>query len=154
MNYTTGPGETQQDKNAVDRRTIEMLMRETSGSSIERFIELLAERSLSIEDLTDMERGVLICRYIASEAQNDSAEVLQTMSAQAEDAFLRHMGQGDVIAASAVFLESAGQAPYTSDVLNHAAARYESRSRGYSYDDYLNDQADQRVTEQRENSND
>jgi len=90
----------------------------------------------------------VICRYLANEAESDCGEIFHTMSASEVAEMFRHMGEGDTLAAGAVFLQSAGRSPFTADVLNKYAERYEeSRS-----DE--DPRTDDRITEIRENSND
>lgn len=127
MNYTIGPGETPQDKNAVDRLAVEQAVRESR--TLAEFIECLAFKRLSIDDLTDMERGVVICRYLATEAETDCGEIFHAMSASEITDMFFSLGGGDVITAGAVILASAGRSPFTADALNKYAMRYEeSRS--------------------------
>ena len=116
--------------------------------TLAEFIECLAFKRLTIDDLTDMERGVVICRYLATEAESDCGEIFHTMSASEIVEMFKHMGEGDTLSAGAVFLGSAGRSPFTADVLNKYAKRYEeSRS-----DE--DPRTDDRITEIRENRND
>lgn len=146
MDYTTGPGETPQDKNAVDRLAVEQAVRESR--TLAEFIECLAFKRLSIDDLNDMERGVVICRYLANEAPMDCGEIFHTMSQYDVYAMFLMMGEGDTLSAGAVFLGSAGRSPFTADVLNKYAERHEV-NRGYTEDPRIDD----RILEIRENRN-
>lgn len=133
-------------KHASDRLAVEQAVRESS--TLAGFIESLAFKRLCIDDLTDMERGVIICRYLANEAEMDCGEIFHTMSQYDVYAMFLMMGEGDTLSAGAVFLQSAGRSPFTADVLNKYAKRYEERQQ-----DNEDPRTDDRITEIRENRN-